>query len=146
MNKLLVSVLESSAQSATILIRLIVGAVFLSEGIQKFLYPDVLGVGRFIKIGIIIPEFMAPFVGVFEISCGIAVLLGFFTRLVAIPLITIMMVAISTTKIPLLLNEGFWRMAHEARTDYSMFLGSVFLLIVGAGKPSLDRMLLGKLK
>ena len=89
MKKLLVSVFESSAPSATILIRLLVGAVFLSEGIQKFLYPDELGVGRFIKIGIIFPEFMAPFVGVFEISCGTAVLLGLLTRRAAIPLIII---------------------------------------------------------
>jgi len=145
MKKLFVSVLTSSAPSAIILIRLMVGAVFLSEGIQKFLYPDVLGVGRFVKIGIIFPEFTAPFMGVFEISCGTALLLGLLTRLAAIPLIVIMIVAISTTKIPILPGDGFWRMAHEARTDYSMLLGSIFLAVVGAGNLSLDRILLGKL-
>jgi putative oxidoreductase len=40
------------APCSTILIRLIVGGTFLSEGIQKFLFPDALGVGRFVKIGI----------------------------------------------------------------------------------------------
>src|SRR5438034_1456568 len=50
-----------------------------------------------------------------------------------IPLIIIMLVAICTTKIPIFLNKGFWAMAHEARTDWSMLLGSIFLLIVGAG-------------
>jgi len=123
---------------AYLLIRLIVGCVFLSEGIQKFLFSDSLGVGRFIKIGIPAPEVMAPFVGVVEIVCGTLILLGFFTQLAAIPLIIDMLVAISTTKIPMLLAMGFWAMAHEARVDWSMLLGSGFLLIVGGGRWSLD--------
>jgi len=124
--------------SPIILIRLMVGAVFLSEGIQKFLFSESLGVGRFIKIGIPAPEVMAPFVGVVEIVCGMLVLLGLFTRLAAIPLIINMLVAIATTKIPILLEKGFWAMAHESRTDWSMLLGSIFLLIVGAGWWSMD--------
>lgn len=121
-----------------LLIRLIVGCVFLSEGIQKFLFSDSLGVGRFIKIGIPAPDVMAPFVGVVEIVCGTLILVGFFTQLAAIPLIIDMLVAISTTKIPMLLAKGFWAMAHEARVDWSMLLGSGFLLIVGGGRWSLD--------
>jgi uncharacterized membrane protein YphA (DoxX/SURF4 family) len=121
-----------------ILIRLMVGAVFLSEGIQKFLFPDLLGAGRFIKIGLPAPEFFGYFVPTFEIICGILVLIGFYTRLASIPLIFIMLVAIVSTKIPILLNDGFWKMAHEARTDWAMLLGSIFLLIVGAGKFSFD--------
>jgi putative oxidoreductase len=119
-------------------VRLIVGCVFLSEGIQKFLFSESLGVGRFIKIGIPVPEIMAPFVGVVEIVCGVLVLIGLITRLAAIPLIIDMLVAISTTKIPILLEKGFWAMAHEARVDWSMILGSLFLLIVGGGQWSLD--------
>jgi putative oxidoreductase len=129
---------ESDAPTAIILVRFLVGAVFLSEGIQKFLFPDALGVGRFVKIGIPAPEVMTPFVGVFEIACGSLVLLGLLTRLAAVPLIIIMLVAITTTKVPILRDEGFWKVAHEARTDWSMLLGSVFLLIVGAGAWSLD--------
>lgn len=121
-----------------VLIRLIVGCVFLSEGIQKFLFSETLGVGRFIKIGIPSPEVMAPFVGIVEIVCGLLVLAGLVTRLAAIPLIIDMLVAISTTKIPMLMERGFWAMAHEARTDWSMLLGSVFLLLVGPGRWSLD--------
>ncbi|HVO74978.1 MAG TPA: DoxX family protein [Ignavibacteriaceae bacterium] len=127
--------------SSIIFIRLIVGAVFLSEGIQKFLFSEELGVGRFTKIGIPVPEFSAPFVGVFEILCGLLILIGLFTRLASIPMIINMIVAISTTKIPILLNEGFWKMAHEARTDFSMLLGSIFLLIVGGGRISIDYLL-----
>jgi putative oxidoreductase len=128
----------TSAPITVILIRLMVGAVFLSEGIQKFLFPGEQGVGRFIKIGIPAPQVMAPLVGAFEIACGTMVVVGLLTRLAAIPLITIMLVAITTTKIPIFVNKGFWAMAHEARTDWSMFLGSIFLLIVGAGAWSVD--------
>jgi uncharacterized membrane protein YphA (DoxX/SURF4 family) len=84
------------------------------------------------------PEFLGYFIPAFEIICGLLVLIGLFTRLASVPLILIMLVAISSTKIPILLNDGFWKMAHEARTDWSMLLGSIFLLIVGAGKLSLD--------
>jgi uncharacterized membrane protein YphA (DoxX/SURF4 family) len=132
------SILHTDAPAAVLLIRLLVGAVFLSEGIQKFLFPESVGGGRFTKIGIPSPEILAPFVGVVEISCGVLVLLGLLTRLAAVPLIIVMLVAIGTTKVPILRNDGFWKMAHEARTDWSMLLGSVFLLIVGAGLWSLD--------
>ena len=118
--------------------RLIVGAVFLSEGIQKLLYPEALGVGRFTKIGIPAPEVMAPFVGVCETVCGVLFLVGLLTRFAAVTMTINMLVAISTTKVPMLLNEGFWKMAHEARTDWAMLLGSLFLLIVRAGSWSVD--------
>jgi putative oxidoreductase len=130
--------LRTNVPASVILVRLIVGAVFLSEGIQKFLFPNDLGVGRFVKIGIPAPQVMAPFVGVCEISCGAVILLGLLTRLATIPLIIDMLVAISTTKIPMLFKSGFWSMAHEARVDYAMLLGSIFLLIVGAGAWSID--------
>jgi uncharacterized membrane protein YphA (DoxX/SURF4 family) len=128
----------TQAPPVVILIRLMVGAVFLSEGIQKLLFPAEVGAGRFAKIGLPSPEFLAPLVGCFEITCGSLVLLGLLTRLAAVPLITIMLTAIYTTKIPILHGQGFWKMAHEARTDWSMLLGSLFLLIVGAGAWSLD--------
>ena len=60
------------------------------------------------------------------------------SRLAAIPLLFILAVALITTKWPMLVEQGFWFMAHEARTDWSMFLGSLFLLIVGAGPWSVD--------
>jgi putative oxidoreductase len=117
-------IISTSAPGAVILIRLVVGAVFLSEGVQKFLFPADLGGGRFVKIGIPAPGFTAPFVGVCEIACGVLILVGLLTRLAAIPLIIDMLGAISTTKIPILLKSGFWAMAHEARVDYAMLLSS----------------------
>ena len=138
--------------------RLLVGlAVYLPEGIQKLMFPDILGAGRFANIGIPYPEIMGPFVGVVEIVCGTLIILGLFTRLAAIPLIVIMIVAIVSTKVTILLGHdfwifhlpklsryGIWSMMHEARTDFCMLLGSLYLLIAGAGAWSLDAMLARK--
>ncbi len=126
------------APAATVLVRLLVGGVFLSEGVQKFVYPDTLGVGRFIKIGIPAPAVLAPFVGVVEIVGGVLLIVGLLARLATVPLIVDMLVAIVTTKIPILMKNGFWATLHEARVDYAMLLGSIFLLLVGAGPLSLD--------
>jgi uncharacterized membrane protein YphA (DoxX/SURF4 family) len=136
--------MASEAPAAVVLVRLLVGAVFLSEGIQKFLFADQLGAGRFATIGLPAPELLGPVVGTFEIVCGSLVLLGLVTRLAVVPLLVIMAVAIATTKWPMLADRGFWTMAHEARTDWSMFLGSLFLLIVGAGRWSIDRRWVGR--
>jgi len=123
---------------ALLLIRILVGWVFVSEGIQKFLFPAQLGVGRFEKIGIPSPHFMAPFVGTVEIVCGTLLLVGLFTRLATVPLLAVILVAITTTKIPMIAKSGKWSMLHEARADFSMLLGLVFLLITGAGTLSVD--------
>ena len=131
-------ILTTTAPASVGLIRLMVGTVFLSEGIQKFLFPDRLGAGRFLEIGLPAPEFLGPFVGSFEIACGSLVVAGLVTRMAVLPLLAIMTVALTTTKWPLLADQGFWHMAHESRTDWSMTLGSLYLLIVGAGRWSLD--------
>jgi putative oxidoreductase len=143
--------LETSAVPSVFLIRLAVGVIFLSEGIQKFLYPAENGAGRFARIGIPAPDVMAPFVGVIEIVCGTLILIGFLTRFAAIPLVINMLVAMISTKIPILLGYGFWGfslrtlpyyglwgMLHESRTDLAMLLSSIFLLLVGAGSLSVD--------
>ena len=132
-------ILGSNAPSATILVRLLVGWVFVSEGIQKFLFPDVLGVGRFTKIGIPAPQFFAPFVGVVEIVCGTMLILGLLTRLASLPLLIDISVAIATTKIPMLSKAGFWATMYEARTDFCVLLGLLFLLIAGSGPFSIDQ-------
>jgi putative oxidoreductase len=132
-------VVSTDSASTTILVRLMVGAVFLSEGIQKFLFADQLGSGRFAKIGLPNPDFLGPFVGSFEIICGSLVLIGLLTRLASMPLIVIMLVAIATTKAEVLANDGFWEMMHGSRTDWAMLLGGLFLLIKGGGRWSVDQ-------
>jgi putative oxidoreductase len=132
------SLVRTRAPGAAVLIRAAVGFVFLSEGIQKFLFPGELGVGRFVKIGIPLPEIAAPLVGACEMTCGALVVVGLLTRLAAIPLIMVMIVALASTKVPMLLEHGFWKMAHEARTDWAMLLGALFLATAGAGPWSVD--------
>jgi len=151
-------VFATRAPGWSIRVRLLVGlVVFFPEGIQKLIFPDILGVGRFAHIGIPFPEVLGPFVGVVETVCGALIILGFCTRLAAIPLIVIMIVAIVSTKVPILLGRdfwifhlpklaryGFWSMAHEARTDFDMLLGALYLLIEGGGLWSLDALLVRK--
>lgn len=148
-----ISLRQTRDGGPTILIRLLVGlVVFLPEGIQKLAFPDVLGAGRFARIGIPLPEVMGPFVGSVEILCGALIVLGLFTRLAVVPIIVIMIVAIVSTKLPILLGHdlwifhlpaamkrtGLWSMLHESRTDLVMLLGSIYLLIEGSGRWSLD--------
>ena len=123
---------------AKFFVRLLVGSVFFTEGIQKFLFPDALGVGRFIKIGIGHPEIMAPFVGAVEIMFGALLIVGLFARLSTIPLLIDITVAICTTKLPMLHQSGLWATAHESRVDWSMLLGLLAILLMGAGRWSID--------
>lgn len=131
-------IIHTEAPTAVVAIRLLVGGVFFLEGIKKFLFVEQWGAGRFARIGIPAPHIMGPFVGVVEIVCGLLLLVGLFTRIASLLLVVDISVAIASTKIPLLLKSGFWPAEAEARTDYSMLMGLVFLLIVGAGAWSLD--------
>ncbi|MEX0779512.1 MAG: DoxX family protein [Balneolales bacterium] len=142
---------KTDGAPTTILIRLMVGSVFLTEGIQKFLYSAQRGVGRFESMGFPAPEFLGNLVGVFEIMAGVLILIGLYTRVGALTTFIIMSVAIIVTKIPIAFGEsfgpfvlrdlssyGFWSMAHEMRTDWAMWLGSLFLIIKGGERWSLD--------
>ena len=157
------ALLRTRETSWVVLIRLLVGlVVFFPEGLQKLLFTDILGAGRFARIGIPHPDLMGPFVGVIETACGLLIIVGLLTRLATIPLLIVMIVAVVSTKVPILLGHdvgpfqpfgqdvgpfrlaadikrvGFWSAQHEARADLTMFLGLLFLLIVGAGRWSLD--------
>jgi uncharacterized membrane protein YphA (DoxX/SURF4 family) len=141
-----------TAPRATLLIRVMAGAVFLSEGILKFVYAN-QGIGRFTKLGIPVPEFTATFVGVLEIVGGLLLIFGLLTRAFAIAFIVEMIVAILSTKISLYLGTsplplpaappkvGFWAVMHETRSDFAQLLSCAFLLVVGPGPWSLDALL-----
>jgi putative oxidoreductase len=134
------------ASGAVVLIRLYVGLIFAGEGVLKFLRPDALGPGRFIKAGIPGGTFFAYLDGVFEIACAVLILAGLLTRLATLPMIVDMLGALGITKVPVLWGHaplypkesGFWDFFHEGRLEVAMLCGSIFLLIVGAGAVSLD--------
>jgi len=142
-----------TAPRATILIRVMAGSVFLWEGVMKFVFPASLGVGRFTKLGIPFPDVMASFVGGLEIVGGVLLIAGLLTRVIAVPLLIDMVVAVLTTKIPLYLGTyplapppaapqfGFWAVLHEIRSEEAQFLCTAFLLAVGAGPWALDAVL-----
>ena len=125
---------KNDTDNRTLLIRLVVGLIFLTEGIQKYLFPELLGTGRFLKIGFSDPAFWAYLTGTFEIVCGALIIFGLLVRLASIPPLIIMLVAFITTKWPILLDKGFWPFAHEYRTDFAMTLLLIYLIVYGAGK------------
>ena len=122
-----------------LLLRVMVGWVFLTEGIQKFLFGGTLGAGRFAKIGIPFPHFSAPLVGALEIVCGAMLILGIATLCAVIPLLIDIGVAIVTTKWPLMHREGFWAAMHEGRVDFCMLMGLLAIACLGAGSWSFSR-------
>jgi putative oxidoreductase len=138
--------------ASTLLLRLMAGGVFLWEGILKFAYVN-QGVGRFTKLGIPFPHFSADFVAYLEIVGGLLLLSGLMTRLIAIPFIIEMIVAILSTKISMYLGTsplplppvppqtGLWAVLHEVRSEYAQLMTTAFLLINGPGKWSLDALL-----
>ena len=149
--------LETNGSRSVILIRLLVGWVFFAEGVGKFLYPAEQAAGRFEKIPAIpAPHFFGPFVGGIELLFGVLVLVGLLTRPAALVLLIDITVAIITTKLPILSGHHYglpelkhynlWGMLHEARTDFSMWLGLLFILIAGGGAWTLDKLLLTRPK
>jgi putative oxidoreductase len=130
--------IDGRGAAANAFVRVSVGAVFVAEGVQKFLFAEALGAGRFAKIGIPFPTVTAPFVGIVEIVAGALLLVGLATRFAAVLLLVDISVAIATTKIPMLASKGIWATVHEARTDWSMLLGLAFVLAAGAGACSVD--------
>ncbi|AZQ61864.1 DoxX family protein [Flammeovirga pectinis] len=130
--------IQTNNSKSILLIRIMVGVVFLSEGIQKFIFPALRGVGRFEKIGLPNPEILGNLIGGIEIICGVLILVGFITRLGSFFTFMIMLTALATTKFTILQNDGFWVMMHASRTDFAMLLGSLFLLINGGGLWSMD--------
>lgn len=118
--------------------RLIVGLIFLSEGIQKFATPAETGPGRFAKIGFSHPEFWAYFTGSFETICAVLILCGITVRFAVIPLLIIMIVAFISTKWPILTGKGFWPFTHEYRADLAVTLLLIMILRYAYRKNHID--------
>ena len=135
--------------TATVAIRAMAGGVFLWEGTLKFVYPN-QGVGRFAKLGFSFPLATASFVGGLEVVGGILLILGLGTRLISIPFIIEMLVAMLSTKPKLFLGTsplppppvppqlGVWAVLHEIRSEYAQLMSCLFLAISGPGPWSLD--------
>jgi uncharacterized membrane protein YphA (DoxX/SURF4 family) len=134
----IMNIFRTQKDNSALLVRLTVGLIFLTEGVQKYLFPELLGTGRFSTIGFSNPAFWAYFTATFEIICGALIIIGLTTRIASVPLIIIMITAFISTKLPIVLHKGFWPWAHEYRTDFAMTMLLLYLLIYGSGNSSLD--------
>jgi uncharacterized membrane protein YphA (DoxX/SURF4 family) len=125
-----------------ILVRLVVGLVFVTEGLLKFLHPSDLGAGRFAAIGLPFPHLLGPFVGAVEIIGGLAIALNLFAGDAALALLAVILTALVTTKVPVLLGHplgpfslsrlpryGLLSFLHEARLDLAMLFSLVAVAI-----------------
>lgn len=135
-------ILETSPDKKMIFIRLIVGLIFISEGILKYKMVQWLGPGRFTEIGFNYPFFWAYFTGAVEIICGTLVLSGLLTRVASTLLLIVMIIALITTKLPIIGTQGIWTFLHDYTTDFALTLLLILLLIYGGGKWSADIKLL----
>lgn len=138
-------ILQTSDDGKMVFVRMIAGVVFVSEGIQKYLVVSLLGPSYFQDIGFGHPMFWSYFTGSFEIVCGLLVIAGLFTRIAAVPLLTIMITAYFTAKLPVLLDKGFLSFAQVYRVDYALTILIIMLLVYGAGRWSVDLRILRSL-
>lgn len=136
--------LRTTSRKSIMLIRIIVGGIFASEGIQKLLFPQLMGVGRFQEMGLPLPEYTGSLAGVTEVVCGLLILLGFLTRLATIPLLIITLSAFGAIHAEIYIQEGVWSFLHHIRIDWALIFANFFLLIEGSGKWSVDYTLSSK--
>jgi putative oxidoreductase len=141
---------RADAHPAVLLIRLAVGFTFLVAGSRKLMDLEQAG-SNFGNMGFPQPHFLAGMVAGFEVLCALLILVGLATRLAAIPLIVIMIMAIISTKLPTLVGgtvgpfgppsgpASVSNFLNAARLDVSMLLSASFLAWVGAGPWSVDR-------
>ncbi len=132
------SLLSTEDRGEVILIRILVGWIFLSQGVQRFLFPETRGSGLFEHHRIPLPELSAPVVGGFEIVCALLVLAGLGVRIAIFPLITLGFLSITRVKLPILLSQGFWPGVNVLRVDVALLLCGFYLMWVGGGKGSMD--------
>ncbi len=131
-------ILVTEPFGSILFIRLMVGGVFLSEGIQKFIFPADLGSGHFLSIGFPLPYFAAYAGGLTEIICSLFILAGLWTRFATVPLLIITVFSIVAIRFQIMMDQGWWGMLHASRSDWCMLMGCCFLLLKGGGKWSLD--------
>jgi putative oxidoreductase len=122
-------------------LRVVVGIVFLAHGGQKlFVWGFSNVAGFFGQVGIPLPMLAAIVVTLVEFLGGLALVVGLFTRWVAIPLALNMLVATLTIH----LRGGFF-VPEGVEFTLTLLAANVALALLGSGEASVDK-LLGKRK
>lgn len=116
--------------------RIIVGYTFMMTGLGKLMHLQ--GVtGYFMELGIPFPQVLTPIVSGFEFVGGLALIVGFMTRIFGGALAVIMVVAILSAQLGEV--HGFGDLlALEEATFFAVF---TWFAIAGAGKASLDHLI-----
>jgi putative oxidoreductase len=130
---------SASDLASVIFIRLAVGLIFFTQGTLKYIDLH-MGVLKFTKIGFPYPNFIAHFVGTFEMVCGVLVLLGPVHQARERTALNYNSDRDHDHQDPELWRfaQGFWFMVSDARTDFAMTMSLLFLISVGVGAWSLD--------
>lgn len=118
-------------------VRVVVGGIFVAHGAQKLFQFGLDGVtGAMAQMGVPIPPLSAALVTFTELLGGLALLLGLFTRLAALPLAFAMLVAMLQVHLKggLFLPDGI---------EYTLVLlaSSIGLALAGPGALALDNLL-----
>ncbi len=122
-----------------LLARIAMGWVFITSGLGKLQNLDRV-TGFFNSLGIPAPGAMAPFVGTVELVAGVLLIAGLATRLSAIPLVIIMVVALLTAIGPSV--EGLRGLFGTQEFLYVIML--IWLMVAGPGPVSIDSKVSGK--
>ena len=119
-------------------LRVVVGVVFLVHGGQKLFLMGFGGVAGFLgSLGVPAPGLFAVIVTLVELLGGLALILGLFTRVVAVLLAVDMLVATLTVHLP----NGFFVSAGGYEFTLVLLAASVALAVAGPGEAALDKAL-----
>jgi uncharacterized membrane protein YphA (DoxX/SURF4 family) len=121
------------ASFGPLIIRVVLGVLFILHGFDKFDTGISNVEGFFDASGVPLPALTAPLVAVLEIVLGAALVAGFMTRLSALVLAGILAGAIIFVKAPDILNAS--------ELDLAYIAGLLGLVLIGPGRVSVDEVL-----
>lgn len=132
----LCSTLNRFRPAVPLILRVVLGSLFVWHGIDKFDVGISTIKGMYEMWGVIAPGFTAPLTAVIEIVGGIALILGIGTRIAAMMFSILMISAIFYVKRDLGIISS--QQMPGAELDLAILAGLVAVMITGPGRFSID--------